>query len=1195
LAPALLRGIQLLKRALLVLAGILGVLVVAAAVALGWLFATDAGLRWALARAEREMGDSLTIEGARGTLISVVSIKHIRFESDGTRIEARDISTHAHLAAAYRGQLRLDPLHIAELDIAIEQGGSRASQPPTLPFGLRLANVEVERLRVLRGEAVYSLRKVAFKQLALAPLPPSVSAEGTFELEDEKFPMSGRIALGGTLERLETHLVLRQGDIAADANAVLAPFRPQHLVSLDAKVSPIDLARFGEELPHAALALTVKATGTDRGLQGTFVLSNSAPGPLDQQRIPVATVEARAASGDLETATLDELRITLAGGGVLEGRGRYDAQGFHGTFKASRLNLRALRSTLRETQLSGPLEVAVARDAQTVRGTLGQEGMTLSAEAVRRGDTVEIHGLRAAAAGGEVTGAGSVRLTDPIAFRANLQLTRFNPAAFGDYPEGAVSGSLTADGDLGSEPRVDVQWTVANSTLLDEALESRGKARIAGRRLLQGEAQARLGESRATARGGFGTSADKLAWTLEVPRLENYIDDLAGSMKASGTLSGTWSAPEAVIAAEFEKLELPHDFRAAAAKLNASGTLARHEGRISLRTDGGAELETRLRGGYAGGAWAGEVLALEGRGQVPVHLRAPTPLRIAKGRVELGRVDATLGDGHLLVNNLAWSKDRVVSSGEFKGLPAQWAIAAAGLTDRLKSTLMLDGQWSVTAAPALDGNLRLRRADGDLVVQDERPIALGLQSVALDARFTPAGVGMRLDIISSYATGAIAGQVSRDPAAGPMGLGKGSPLNMQAQLELAHAKVLAQPIGTDARFDGRLIATVEASGTVGAPVFNGSVRGDAITFDYPPYGVYLKNGELRARLEGDRLRVERFSIQAGEGTFTANGTLPLRLTEGAANLVWQAKNFAVLERPDMRLVATGQGEAGFDGKRLLIAGELHAERGHLEIERDRIPKLGEDVVIVGEPRKQDAPKAPLPVHLNVDLDLGSNFTIHAQGLEGKLTGRINFTTTAEGELRAYGRIETLNATYFAYGQRLQVDPGIMIFDGALDNPALQITAWRRNQAVEAGVQLSGTMLAPRVQIVSQPPVSEGERLSWLVLGRAPTDATKADLGLLQAAAGALLARGDSMPIDRKLAKTFGLDEISFRGTGEVQDRAVAVGKRLSDKLYVSYEQGLGTVTSSLVKLDYALSRRWSLRAETGTSSGWGVFYRFSWD
>ena len=1170
-------------------------ILVAAAVALAWLFATDAGLRWALARAEREMGGALAIENARGTLMSVVTIGHIRFEADGTRIEARDVSTHAHLAAAFGGQLRLEPLHIATLDIAIGEGGSRASPPATLPFGLRLANVEVERLRVLRGEAVYSLRKVRFKHLALAQLPPSVSAEGTFELEDEKFPMTGSVALGGTLERLEARLALRQGDIAADANAVLAPFRPQHLVSLDAKVSPIDLARFGEELPHAALALTVKATGTERGLQGTFTLTNSAPGPLDQARLPIARVEAHAASSDLETATLDELRIALAGGGVLEGRGRYNAKGFQGSFKASRLNLRALRSTLRETQLSGPLEIAISPDTQSVRGTLGEASMSLSAEAVRRGDTVEIRGLRAAAAGGEVTGAGTVRLGDPIAFRANLQLARFDPAAFGDYPAGSISGSITADGDLAQEPRVDLKWSIANSMLADETLESRGSARVVGRRVLQADAQASLGESRVTAHGGFGTSADKLAWALEVPSIENYLEDLAGSMKASGTVTGTWTVPEVVIAAEFAQLELPHDFRAAAAKLNVAGTLARHEGRVSVRTDGGAELETRLRGGYSGGAWAGEVLSLEGRGQVPVHLRAATPLRIAKGRVELGRVEATLGEGHLLVNDLVWSKERVVSSGEFKGLPAQWAIAAAGLTDKLSATLLVDGQWSITAAPALDGTLRLRRASGDIVLQDERPIALGLQSVALDARFTNAGVGMRLDVISRYATGAVAGQVSRDPAAGPIGLGLGSALNMQAQLELAHAKVLAEPLLSDARFDGRLIATVEATGTVGAPVFAGNVRGDSLTFDYPPYGVYLKNGELRGRLEGDRLRVERFSIQAGEGSFTASGTLPLRLTGEAANVTWQAKNFAVLERPDMRLVATGNGEAGFDGKRLLLAGELHADRGHLEIERDRVPKLGEDVVIVGQQRKPAGAKSALPVHLNVDLDLGSNFTIHAQGLEGKLTGRVNFTTTEEGELRAYGRIEALNATYFAYGQRLQVDPGIVIFDGPLDNPALQITAWRRNQAVEAGVQLSGTMLAPRVQIVSQPPVSEGERLSWLVLGRAPTDATKADLGLLQAAAGALLARGDSMPIDRKLAKTFGLDEISFRGTGEVQDRAIAVGKRLSDKVYVSYEQGLGTVTSSLVKLDYALSRRWSLRAETGTSSGWGVFYRFSWD
>jgi translocation and assembly module TamB len=101
--------------------------------------------------------------------------------------------------------------------------------------------------------------------------------------------------------------------------------------------------------------------------------------------------------------------------------------------------------------------------------------------------------------------------------------------------------------------------------------------------------------------------------------------------------------------------------------------------------------------------------------------------------------------------------------------------------------------------------------------------------------------------------------------------------------------------------------------------------------------------------------------------------------------------------------------------------------------------------------------------------------------------------------------------------------------------------------------------------------------------------------MLQAAAGALLSRGDAVPIDRRMAQAVGLDEVSLRGGGELEGNVVALGKRLSDRLYVSYEQGVGAVATNLVKLDYVLGRRWSLRAETGTTSGAGLFYRFSWD
>src|SRR5204862_1282302 len=234
-------------------------------------------------------------------------------------------------------------------------------------------------------------------------------------------------------------------------------------------------------------------------------------------------------------------------------RGELSPEGFSGALKASGLNLRALRSTLRETRLSGPLEVSIARDVQTVRGTLSQEGMTVSAEAVRRGDTVEVKSLRAAARGGEVSGTATLRLVEPLAFTAKLALSRFDPAAFGDYPDGSISGLVTADGHLGEAPRVDLGWTLANSTLLDQPLETRGSARVAGRRVLQADAEATLGASRASAHGAFGGTGDRLAWTLDVPSIGDYVDELDGRVKASGTLGGTWTTPEAVISAEFQE------------------------------------------------------------------------------------------------------------------------------------------------------------------------------------------------------------------------------------------------------------------------------------------------------------------------------------------------------------------------------------------------------------------------------------------------------------------------------------------------------------------------------------------------------------------------------------------------------------------------------------------------------------------
>jgi len=134
--------------------------------------------------------------------------------------------------------------------------------------------------------------------------------------------------------------------------------------------------------------------------------------------------------------------------------------------------------------------------------------------------------------------------------------------------------------------------------------------------------------------------------------------------------------------------------------------------------------------------------------------------------------------------------------------------------------------------------------------------------------------------------------------------------------------------------------------------------------------------------------------------------------------------------------------------------------------------------------------------------------------------------------------------------------------------------------------------------------SDTEKLSWLVLGRKVDANNHNDAQALQSAAALLLADVGTSPLQKKLAKGLGLDEIGIAasdtstpggtrntaGTGGV----VTLGKRLSERMYVMFEAGLGAAASA-IKVNYQLSRRWSLRTESGRTEALDLFYSFSWD
>lgn len=1150
-----------MKRAALALSVLL---LLAAAAALGWLLATESGLRWAVGRIEAASGGRLKIETPRGTLAAVVTAERIAYADAGLRLEARRVGAEIDALALLRGQFGVEPLRIESLRVMLAAPASTPSPAPrlSLPLRVRLARVTLARFELDTGDAHRLLTDVRLSHAALGLR--ALSAAGSFTRPDARYPARVHLELTGSLDLVHAALEANVAGIPLSAKFEAAPFAAPALRMLEVHAALVDLSRLQAGLPQTALTVTLKAHAVRTGYEGTLTLGNGSPGPLDAGRLPVVAARTRFASSDLASARLDSVRVEIAGGGLLEGDGTLDARRLRVALDVRGLDVRALRTNLRHTALRGALQIVLADDEQSIVGTLSQEGMRLQAHVVRDGDALDIRTLHATAAGGEVEARGRIGLGEPWAVEANLQFRRFNPAAFGAFAEGSINAHLQVDGRLGDAPRVNARWTLARSTLLGRRLESDGHAQFARQRITGAQAEARFGVNRVFVRGAFGRAGDRLSWTLAIPRLQDVDRGLTGALQAEGVLEGAWNA---------------------------------HELQLALHTPN-ARVAARLAGGMQGdAAWQGRILTLTNAGDYPLRMTGTTALRLARDRVALGPFDAQLDAGRLRVNEVQWAPGRLATSGEFSALPARWLVLAAGAAARVRTTMLVDGSWSLGAAPRLQGSVQLRRRSGDLaIVIDDEPYTIGLGEAALDARFADGGVRLKLDAASRYGKLALEGDIGPSSAAtGAVTVGALSPLDLRATFDAGALAVLVEPFITQARVDGRLRAELRVSGTLATPGIAGTLRADGLSAEMPRYGVHLKNGTLVAELGKERLRVTQFSIQAGSGEFTAEGEAPLRLAAGGARLAWSARNFGVLERPDMRLVVSGEGRAGFDGKRLSLTGSARAESGHLRVQADQLPRPGEDVVVAGRPRKPAGAQTPLPLDLDIALDLGQNLTIEGQGYEGKLAGRVRCVAGEDGALRAYGRVRMVNALVFAYGQRLVVDPGELIFDGELDNPALDITAWRRNQAVEVGVQITGNVKSPRVQLVSNPPVPDAERLSWLVLGRAPGEASRADLGLLQAAAGTLLSRGEALPLDRRIARAVGLDEVTLRGAGQAEGNVVAFGKRLSERLYVSYEQGFGAAVTNLVKLDYALGKRWSLRAESGTTSGAGIFYRFSWD
>ncbi len=1179
-----------------------------------WLLTSQGGLDFALRLAGTLSGGRLQVEAADGQLGERLRIGELRWQDGATRVSVRQLELAWHPRALLDGRLQIEDLSIASLRIDTAADDSPASLPTSLqlPLALQVAALRLESLQLGEHEIARQLslqvdsdgRLHRIEQIRLsaaevavsgqlrldgaAPFPLQLDAELRGQLEAR--PLALKLTANGPLAELAVSVNALAG-IDGRADLRLTPFAAMPFAAADIRLTGIDPAAWHPQLPAARIDLNIALKPEKEGVSAHFQLENQRPAPLDRGGLPLAALRGDLLwqPGRLEFPSL-HARLN---GGELSGHGRWQGELASGALALElavrQLDAQRVHGSLRPTQLNGQLSAKLGQTEQEIRVDLRDRRFTLLGTARHAAGTLTLEKIEIAAGQARLLADGSLHLGER-SFRGEARLRDFDPSRFAALPAARINASVQASGKLQATPLAELSFALADSRWRDQPLAGEGRLTLAWPTLPAVDLQLRLGDNRLGARGAFGQPGQRLDVDIDAPQLAALGGE--GELKGRLTLAGSLARPQFDGELKSSRLGLPGVFRLH--ELRLSGQLAdAADAPLRIEIDLG-----RLESG------SGERLL------APLQLRAEGSRR--QHRLQLG---GSLGSGERLQLRLAGSEQDGRWQGSLEQLEVRADSTARNLRLRAPAALRAaaDG-WSV-------GPLQL--AGDPLDWQATLQLAADRKALKLDLA----------------ATGSRIGQVQAKLEAGmdgPWQLAAGAPWQGTASAVVGDLGWLGEVLGEGWQTGGRLDARLQLAGSPARPLLGGHITGSGLSLRLAQQGLALVDGELQAELADNLLSIRRLDfsslrqraprpLRLALGDAASNLEGPGRLSiagelrvgpdqpEGQAALSVKLDRVGVWQRDDQWVSLSGTGKLRWQQAALGIDGQLAVDAAYWQLAPAGAPRLSDDVV-VHRPGSKPAQSLRPKLELDLSTELGRFFLFEGAGLSTRLAGQVRLTASGRDLPRASGTIRTRGGRFEAYGQRLEISRGILTFQGLPDNPALDVRAVRKGLPVEPGVQLSGTAQRPVVRLVSEPEMSDPEKLSWLILGHGQDSMGAGDASLLLSAAGGLLGN-DAGGLVQQLKRSFGIDEFGVRqgnldGSGGRQpgsrvvagnidtsastgNQILSIGKRLSSSATLSYEHSLGTA-ESIVKLSVELTRQLTLIGRAGSDNAVDLFYTLTW-
>lgn len=1035
-------------------------------------------------------------------------------------------------------------------------------------------------------------------------------------------------AFDGDLDRLDLEATLSAPFNAVFEGAALTLTRGWSWNGA-ADIRNFDLRAFGGGNALGPVAGTLQLEGDPDGIRaaGTLEPAGLAAGPFDvsfdgayaQKALNIRYTEIRHARSGAQATITGRV-------GIVPDGPQLDLSGRWSRFRWPLANGEpAVESPQGVFTMSGTLPYAV-----TARGEIAAPGLAPASASLTGNlgaDRLTADTLTVEAYEGRATLSGNVRWAPAESWAVAGRVTDLNTGLIREGFPGRIGFRVVASGAGFADGSIDLRIADLAGRIRGGLASGSGHLTVSQGLYTLDDVNIALGATRLSADGQLSATTRDLRFDVQADDLALLDPEARGVIQARGSLRGTAQAPlidVVATATAFEWLGVAFDAldanveldgrpgASAAVRLDTrglrvygreidvldldvSGTTENHRLTLAARS---APVSIRIAGDgvYDGtrddASWRLRMATfdIEDGDQIDLRLDAPTSITVASDAVNIER-GCLSGTSARLCGSGGWSTERWGFTANASGLPIA-ALAAGFLRDvTYGGTASIDVAASgVRGSPwvgTLDAQLRDANARRRLPSGRDEVTVLGTGSVMGAATSEALTLGAKLTAtLEERGADANAGSILLDARATREG-GEWQqwPLSGSARVVTSSLDFIALLVDPIDRAEGKLDAALTLGGTLGAPAFTGRMSLREGEFDLYQINMRLRDVMFDAQFAESSVKLDG-SARAADGTAKFGGDLVWRRGLPYGNLTLKGENFRVANVPEASVLASPDLDFAVNGRRIHVTGEVvvpYARLDPADVTNAVFPSA--DEVIVGQ--EQADPDEQFVVTTEVRITLGDRVTIDTFGLSGRLSGSVLASTDAENIARGTGEINVDEGTYLAFGRKLDIERGKLIFNnGLLADPGIDIRASREFPDVTAGANVRGTLRAPRLTLFSDPQISQSQILSLLLAGGS-LDSVQRQSSSGSRGNNALAVQGGAI-LAQQLGSYVGLEDVSLESTLD-NDTSLVLGKYLTPRLYVSYGISL-TEAINTIKMRYTLGDRWTLKFESGQYQGADLEY-----